>query len=327
MTTNSMPQVIAIEEHYLDRGLDEALGGKVGADPSGATLTRDRLLDLGEGRVAEMDAAGVDIQVLSHCPPGAQAFDPESAAELAAGVNDRLHAVVEGNPSRFAAFATMPTRDPMGAADELERCVDKLGFKGAMLHGLTEQTFHDDKKFWPIFERAAALDVPVYMHPGWPHPAVIDAYYKDYAEKYPAIVAPAWGFTVETATAGLRLVLSGIFDAYPNLKIILGHLGEGLPFSLWRIDHTFKVMARPDVETLEFREIFTKHFWITTSGNFSSPALLCSMQELGVDRILFSIDWPYIENAPGTEWMAGVSLSREDREKILNGNAKRLLKM
>ena len=323
MPTNARPQVIAIEEHYLDAELDKALGGGVG----GEGVTRDRLLDLGADRVREMDAAGVDVQVLSHCPPGAQAFDPESAAELAQGVNDRLHAVVQGNPERFGAFATMPTRDPNGAADELERCVDKLGFKGAMVHGLTEGKFHDDKKFWPIFERAQALDVPIYVHPGWPHPAVIDAYYKDYVEKYPVILAAGWGFTVETATAGLRLMLSGVFDAYPDLKIILGHLGEGLPFSLWRIDHAFKVFSRPDVDPLPIRELFSKHFWITTSGNFSNPALLCSVMELGIDRILFSVDWPYIENMPGTEWMKGVPLSQEDRVKMLNGNAKRLLKM
>jgi len=323
VTTDTRPQVIAIEEHYLDAELDEALGGGIG----GEGVTRDRLLDLGAGRLQEMDAAGVDVQVLSHCPPGAQAFDPESAAELARGVNDRLNDVVQASPNRFAAFATMPTRDPKGAADELERCVDELGFKGAMVHGLTEGQFHDNRKFWPIFERAQALDVPIYIHPGWPHPAVIEAYYKDYVEKYPVILAAGWGFTVETATAGLRLMLSGVFDAYPNLKIILGHLGEGLPFSLWRIDHAFKVFSRPDVDPVPIRELFSEHFWITTSGNFSNPALLCSVMELGVDRILFSIDWPYIENKPGTEWMAGVPLSQEDRIKMLNGNAKRLLKM
>ncbi len=323
VTTDTRPQVIAIEEHYLDAALDEALGGGIG----GEGVTRDRLLDLGAGRLQEMDAAGVDVQVLSHCPPGAQAFDPESAAELARGVNDRLNDVVQASPDRFAAFATMPTRDPKGAADELERCVDELGFKGAMVHGLTEGQFHDDRKFWPIFERAQALDVPIYIHPGWPHPAVIEAYYKDYVEQYPVILAAGWGFTVETATAGLRLMLSGVFDAYPNLKIILGHLGEGLPFSLWRIDHAFKVFSRPDVDPVPIRELFSEHFWITTSGNFSNPALLCSVMELGVDRILFSIDWPYIENKPGTEWMAGVPLSQEDRIKMLNGNAKRLLKM
>jgi 2,3-dihydroxybenzoate decarboxylase len=323
MSSISGSQVIAIEEHYLDAEVDEKLNGRVG----GSAETRARLADLGELRLKEMDAAGIDIQVLSHCPPGAQAFDGDTAAAQAQGVNDRLYEVVRSKPDRFAAFASLPTRDPKGAADELERCVDKLGFKGAMLHGLTDGLFVDDKRFWPIFERAEALDVPIYVHPNRPHPAVIEAYYGDYAEKFPTILSSAWGFTVETATAGLRLVLSGIFDKHKNLKIILGHLGESLPFSLWRINHSLSKYMEGGDRAMSFRDIFCEHFYITTSGNFSNPALLCCVMEMGVDRILFSIDWPYVENAPGTEWMEGVPLGAEDREKILNGNAKRLLRM
>jgi 2,3-dihydroxybenzoate decarboxylase len=315
--------VIAIEEHYLDPEIDKKLEGRAG----GGGITRDRLADMGDVRIKEMDAAGIDIQVLSHCPPGAQAFGVEGSVALAPEVNDRLRAVVEGRSDRFAAFATLPTPDPIAAADELERCVDKLGFKGAMVHGLTDGVFIDDRKFWPIFERAQALDVPIYVHPGRPHPAVIEAYYKDYAEKYPSILSAGWGFTVETATAGVRLVLSGVFEKYPDLKIILGHMGEGLPFLLWRINHSFSKMMRPGGASIQFRDIFCKHFYITTSGNFSNPALLCSVMEMGVDRILFSVDWPYVDNAPGTDWMEGIPLSAEDREKILNGNAKRLLRM
>ncbi len=323
MADKAKPQVIAIEEHYLDPEVDAKLGGRVG----GGEDTRKRLADLGELRLKEMDEAGIDIQVLSHCPPGAQAFDADEAVSQGQAVNDRLSEVVRSKPDRFAAFASLPLRDPKGAADELERCVDKLGFKGAMVHGLTDGLFIDDKRFWPIFERAEALDVPIYVHPVRPHPAVIDAYYKDYVEKYPAILSAGWGFTVETATAGLRLVLSGIFDTYPKLKIILGHLGESLPFSLWRINHSFASFKRHGSEPLAFRDIFCEHFYITTSGNFSNPALLCSVMEMGADRILFSVDWPYVENAPGTEWMEGIPLSNEDRIKILNGNAKRLLRM
>ena len=322
MTTARGTTVIAIEEHYLDPEVDAALGGKGGG--AGA-LMRERLLDVDEGRLREMDAAGIDIQVLSHTLPGAQVFEAESAADRARGVNDRLHEVVRAHPDRFAAFATLPTRDPTACADELARCVEELGFKGAMVHGLTDGRFIDDRRFWPILERAAALDVPIYVHPGWPHPAVVEAYYGDYLEKYPGIGTAAWGFTVETATAGLRLVLSGVFDAHPNLKIILGHLGEGLPFSLWRIDHAFEILARPDVDPVRFREVFSEHFWITTSGNFSDPALLCSLMELGADRILFSVDWPYIENRLGTDWVARIPLSREDKDKMLSGNARRLL--
>jgi len=321
MTSENGTQVIAIEEHYLDPVIDEKVGGKAGGGPD----IRKRLADLTDLRVKEMDAAGIDIQVLSHCPPGAQAFGPEDAAVQAKGVNDRLNETVLANPERFAAFATMPTQDPRGAADELERCVDKLGFKGAMIHGLTTGgLFFDDKRFWPIFERAEQLDVPLYIHPAIPHPDVIKAYYEDYLDDFPGLLTAGWGFTVETATQGIRLVISGVFDAHPGVNIIMGHLGESLPFSLWRIN---QALSRDGNRPSAFRDTFCEHFYITTSGNFSDPALLCSIQEMGVDRILFSVDYPFVANPPGVKWMEGLSLSAEDKAKILNGNAKRLLRM
>ncbi len=323
MTDNAGTQVIAIEEHYMDDAVDEFTGRRGGGTPP----IREKLADLGEVRLREMDEAGVDIQVLSHCPPGAQAFGPDDAAELAKGVNDRLNDVVNGNPDRFAAFATLPTQDPAGSAKELERCVKEYGFKGAMIHGQTAGKFHDEEEFWPFFAKAAELDVPIYIHPGFPNHQVVDLYYGKYKELYPPVVQAGWGFTVETATAAIRLILSGVLDKYPNLKIILGHLGEGLPFLVWRINMAFETMGRPDVPTIRFREKFCEHFWITTSGNFSDPALLCCIQEMGVDRILFSVDWPYVLNKPGTDWMNGLMLNREDKNKILSGNAKSLLKM
>jgi predicted TIM-barrel fold metal-dependent hydrolase len=323
MASKDNLQVIAIEEHYLDPEVLEKTGGRAGS----SDFARRKLGDLGELRLKEMDEAGVDFQVLSHCPPGAQAFDAETAAAQARGVNDRLHETVRARPDRFGAFATLPLKDPAGSADELERCVDKLGFKGAMVHGLTDGLFIDDRRYWPIFERAEALDVPIYVHPGPPHPQVVEIYYKDYVEKFPPILNAGWGFTIEMATAGVRLVLSGVFEKHPNLKIVLGHLGEGLPFLLWRIDSAFADGRRGNFTPIGFRDIFCKHFYVTTSGFFSDPALLCTMWEMGADRILFSIDWPYVDNAPGTAWMDNISISREDREKILNGNAKRLLKI
>lgn len=323
MANKNRPKVIAIEEHYLDPEVDEASGGRAGGNP----FARERLIDMGERRLKEMDEAGIDVQVLSHCPPGAQVFDAETAAAQTRSVNDRLYDFVQTNPERFAAFATLPLKEPTASAAELERCVAKLDFKGAMVHGLTDGLFIDDQRYWPIFERAEALDVPIYVHPALPHPQVVEAYYKDYVEKYPSILNAGWGFTMEMATAGVRLVLSGAFDKYPGLNIILGHLGEGLPFLIWRIDHGFSD-ARPwNKNPLQFRDLFCEHFYLTTSGNFSDTALMCTVSEMGVDRILFSVDWPYVDNAPGTAWMETVSLCREDREKILSGNAMRLLKM
>jgi predicted TIM-barrel fold metal-dependent hydrolase len=193
-----------------------------------------------------------------------------------------------------------------------------------MIHGLSNGVFLDDKRFWPIYERAQALDVPIYMHPAVPHKTVIDIYYKDYIEQFPNLMTAAWGFGVETATLGIRMVLSGMFEAYPKLKIILGHLGEGLPFYLWRIN---MALARQGNRSMPFRDTFREHFWITTSGAFSTPALLCCVMEMGADRILFSVDYPFVPNPPGVKWMETVPLSAEDRAKLLNGNAKRLLKL
>jgi len=216
---------------------------------------------------------------------------------MAAQTNDRLHAFIQSNPKRFAGFALLPTPDPAAAANELERAIGRLGFKGAMIHGLTNGKFLDEPEFWPIFERAEALDVPLYMHPSFPDVAVASAYYKHYATAYPEIMGPALGFTVEAATQAVRLVLSGMFEKYPKLKIILGHLGEGIPFLLWRMNQSF---SRPGNQGVSFAETFRKHFYLTTSGNFSDTALACSVAEVGVDRILFSVDWPFISNELGT---------------------------
>jgi predicted TIM-barrel fold metal-dependent hydrolase len=246
------------------------------------------------------------------------------AVDLTRRVNDRLHAAIAGFPSRFAAFAALPTADPPAAADELERCVTRLGFKGAMIHGMAHGKFVDAKEFWPIYARAEQLDVPIYLHPSLPHAAVTEAYYADYAKTFPMVVRPAWGYTVETATAAIRMVLSGVFDAHPRLKIILGHLGETLPFLVWRID---QALSRPGQKSLSFRDVFCGNFHITTSGNFSNPALLCCIMEMGVDRILFAVDWPFVENTAATQWMAAAPLCEEDKAKILGGNAKRLLHM
>ena len=303
--------VIALEEHYWDKELAALFVGVEGVrDPE----ILKRLYDLGEVRLREMDEAGIDVQILSHGAPSAQRLTGTDAVALTRRVNDRLHAVVTANPRRFAGFAALPTSEPKAAADELERTIN-LGFKGAMIHGLANGVFLDDKRFWPIFERAQALDVPLYLHPSLPLPAVMDAYYNDYAKDFPMVVRAAWGYTVETATQAIRLVLGGVFDAYPRLKIILGHLGETLPFLVWRVDHALA------------REAFCGHFYITTSGNFSNPALLCCVMEMGIDRILFAVDWPFVANMPAVQWMETVPLCDEDKAKILSGNAKRLFRM
>jgi 2,3-dihydroxybenzoate decarboxylase len=314
--------VIAIEEHYWDPELTKTYqGSEVGR---GGPID-DRLYDFAGVRLKEMDEAGIDIQVLSHGAPSTQKLSADVAPGIAREVNNRLAAQIKKNPSRFAGFAALPTAAPEAAADELERCVTELGFKGAMVHGLSNGEFLDLPKFWPIYQRAEKLDVPIYFHPSTPDPRVTEVYYQDYAKDFPLVVRPAWGYTVETATQAIRLVLSGLFEKYPKFKVILGHFGETIPFLLWRIDNALR---RPGGKQLDFRGIFSSNFWLTTSGFFSDPALLCCVMEMGVDRILFSVDWPFvIDNKPAVQWLSRIPLSDEDKAKIASGNVKRLLRM
>ena len=315
------PYVIALEEHYAD----PAVMARAASRPMGRMAgLQNKLNDLGQVRLGEMDAAGIDFQVISHAPSPMQQLDASEARTLATQANDRLHDAVDRNPDRFAAFAGLPTPDPKAAADELERTVTRLGFKGAMIHGRSHEEFHDLQKFWPIYERAQYLDVPIYIHPGPPHPAVQQAYYADYLADYPGLASAAGGFTIDTANQVVRMILSGLFDAYPNLKIIVGHMGEGIPFLVDRIDES---LNRPGGKPIPFKRIFAEHFWITTSGHFSTPALMCALLELGIDRILFSVDWPYVDNLPGMQWMATLPVSSTDKEKMFNANARALLKL
>jgi predicted TIM-barrel fold metal-dependent hydrolase len=319
---------IALEEHYWDEELSQTFAENVSSTRGGRARSSvlERLFDLGALRIKEMDAAGIDMQILSHGAPSTQRLDAVSAVSMARRVNDRLHGIVRTQPKRFGAFAALPTADPIEAANELERCVVELGFQGAMIHGPSNGVFIDDKRFWPIFERAEALDVPLYLHPADPMKAVVDAYYADYVADFPSILQSGWGFTVETATQAIRLVLSGALDRFPGLKLILGHMGESLPFSLWRISQS---MARPRNRpmSVSFRDYFCRHFWITTSGNFSNPALMCSIMEMGVDRVLFAVDYPMVENGPAAAWVPTIPLDHEGVRKIMNGNAQQLLKL
>ena len=322
MTILNDQRVIAIEEHYYD---ENVISQFTGVDARTGGFVKDNLLEVGEMRIQSMDDCGIDIQVLSHGAPSTQRMDAETGIRVAKAANDYLYKVCQAHPDRLAGFAALPTGDPAAAADELERAVNELGFKGAMIHGLIgeEKLFLDDRRFWPIFDRAQDLDVPIYVHPANPHPAVVQAYLKDYAEAFPGFVNAGWGFTMETATMGIRLVLSGLFREYPNLKIILGHLGETLPFLMWRID---MALNRPGNDGVAFRDIFTSNFYITTSGFFSDPALLCCIQEMGADHILFAIDYPFVPIDPGPKWMERLMLNNNDKAKILHENAERILK-
>jgi predicted TIM-barrel fold metal-dependent hydrolase len=314
-------RVIAIEEHFWAPEFTEHYSaGQLKRPPE----LKRRLEDFGELRLRELDEAGIDVQVLSHAPTGPQRLSRDIAVDASRKVNDRLRAFIETNPSRYAGFAALPTQEPEAAADELERTVRDLDFKGALIHGLTDGRFLDERFYWPIFARAEALDVPIYVHPARPIPSVIDAYYGPYVETHPALVQAAWGFGVETATHAIRLVLSGLFDEYPKLKILIGHLGEGIPYFLTRIE---EALARPGNKPSNFAKVFREHFYVTTSGFFSDTALRCCIDEMGADRVLFAVDWPFVANKPGTDWLKAAPISEDERAKIAGGNAAKLLKL
>jgi predicted TIM-barrel fold metal-dependent hydrolase len=241
-----------------------------------------QLLDLGEERLRYMDQSGIDVQVLSITAPGPQGFGKEIAIAFARDANNRLCEVVEQHPARFAGFAALPTADPEAAARELERAVKHLDFKGAMIHGHQQGSFLDDKKYWCMFDCAAKLEVPTYLHPTVPHPDVTRAYFGDYEE----LAGAAWGFAIDTSCHFLRLMFSGLFDAYPLLKIILGHLGEGLPFAMHRLhDKTYQAAAHRGLKKTPLRYI-KDNLLVTTSGNWYEPAFVCALLALGADNVL-----------------------------------------
>jgi predicted TIM-barrel fold metal-dependent hydrolase len=322
---NLKVRIIALEEHFIMPREEQSL-------PPGAHRGSDRekvlgfdvvaeLLNLGNTRLAAMDAAGIDVQVLSHNQPGCQALDAATAIPLAREVNDLLAAAINKHPRRFAGFAALPTADPTAATKELERAVTRLGFKGAMINGHTQGVFLDDKRFWCIFECAQALGVPIYLHPSKPHPAVMGAYFAGYEE----LALAAWGFGIETGAHFLRLVFAGVFDAFPSLIFILGHLGEGLPFMLHRInDQTHLAAARRGLKKTP-AQYLTENLVVTCSGNFSAPAFLCTVMALGVDNVLFSVDWPYESNVAAVEFLKRQQLGPHEMEKVAHGNAERIL--
>ena len=297
----------------------------LGADAPRGAPTDKWLYDFTEIRLKQMDEAGVDVQVLSHSAPSGQKLPARAGPAIVRAVNDRLAERVAAHSQRFAGFAALPSADPKAAADELERAVVKPGLKGAMLHGLTNGEFLDLPKYWPIYQRAEALDVPIYFHPANPNSRVSEVYYQDYAKDFPLFARPAWGYTVEAATQAIRLVLSGVFEKHPKLKVILGHFGKSLPFLAWRVD---SALRRPGGKQVDFRGIFASNFWVTTSGFFSDQALQCTMMEMGIDHILFAVDWPFVaDNKPAVDWLWRAPISTEDKIKISSGNAKRLLRM
>jgi predicted TIM-barrel fold metal-dependent hydrolase len=323
-------RIIAIEEHFITPMYREKIGANEYRNfylsSRSSVMGHDIMeqnLDLGAKRLAHMDAHGVDVQVLSFGSPGPQAFGAEVAIPMARDANDRLFQSIQKNPARFAGFAALPTADPKAAAAELERCVKQLGFKGAMIHGHQQGEFLDARKYWPIWERAEALGVPVYLHPALPHPDAVKAYFEGYEE----LARAPWGFAIDTSCHFLRLLFGGVFDAYPKLKIILGHLGEGLPFAMHRLnDHSVHAAKRRGLRRQPI-EYLQQNLLVTTSGNWFEPSFVCTLLALGADNILFAIDWPYEANSTGMAFLHKLAISDADKAKIAHRNAERELRL
>jgi predicted TIM-barrel fold metal-dependent hydrolase len=317
-------RVIALEEHFWTPAVAEAIGALRNPDAGPDSELGANLADLGDRRMAAMDASGVDLQVISHTTPGVQHLDGATAVPLAREANDVLAAAVHAHPGRFAGLATLPTSDPAAAADELSRSVEELGLLGAMINGHTSGGFLDDPAFAVLLERFERLDVPLYLHPTEPVPAVREAYYDGFT---PAVswflAAAAWGWHSETALHVLRMVLAGVFDRHPGLRMIIGHMGEMLPFMLQRVDDNLP----PRVTGLDRMpsEYVLDRVVITTSGLFSVPPLRCALDVFGIERVLFSIDWPYAPNEEGRRLLEEAPLSGDDLEAFAHGNAERVL--
>jgi hypothetical protein len=285
----------------------------------------ENLTDVGEGRIAAMDAAGISVQVLSLTAPGVEQLGEQEAVDIAREANDYLASAVQQNPERFAGFATLPTVVPDTAADELEARV-KDGFKGGVVNGHSSGRYLDDKFFWPILERAESLNVPIYIHPTAPPQPVIDAYYAGFSPEVTySLSTNGWGWHIETAVHVLRLIFSGVFDQFPNLQVIIGHLGEALPFMLPRLDRNMPVeMTKLNRSVADY---LRENIYYTFSGFTFTPTFLDLFLQVGAERIIFSTDYPYAPMEVGRMFLDNLPVSPADKHRIAHGNAERLLKM
>lgn len=316
-------RTIGLEEHFVTPEL-------VGYGASAETIARPdkwaeagrKLLDLFDGRIDEMDASGLDLQVLSLNSPGIQAEpDAKLATSRSIAVNDFLAETVTKRPDRFHGFAALALQDPQSAADELERSVTELGFHGALVNAHTQGRYLDDRAYDVVWERAQALDVPLYLHPA------NGVNTSDVFSGHPELTGPMWSWGVDTATHALRLIFGGVFDRFPQSKLLLGHMGEGLPYALWRLDSRWDFHNRHGVELeLEYpSKYIRRNIWVTTSGVCSEPPLRCAIDALGADRVLFATDHPFEEIATAVDFIHTADITEDERSLITHRNAELLL--
>lgn len=328
-------QCVAVEEHFWTPELRDARGGD--DVPYGPDMRR-KLDDLGARRIADMDALGIDLQILSLQEPGVQNYEGAEAVRLARSANDQLHRAVQAHPTRFAAFAALPTADPAAAVIELERAVSRLGFKGVMINGLTGGRFIDEPRFWPILEACESLGVPIFLHPATPHPDTIPIYHSNFgrgSEPDPRtniLARGGHGFTSEVQLSAMRLVMSDVFDRFPRLQFILGHLGEGLPFIMQRVDRSIRG-ATSGVQGDGFRigersltERLRSNFYFAASGLFPHAALQLTIDAIGLERVLFGADYPFAWNG-GAGFVEQAPIPDRAKQAILHDNAARLFRL
>jgi len=288
----------------------------------GGGVIHDRLLDLDGERIEIMDQAGLDMQVLSLTSTGVQMLDPATAAEVAIAANDRLAAAIARYPARYAGLATVPPQNPQAAVAEVERSLGELGLHGVVINSHTDGEFLSETKYWPILEAIEALDAPLYIHPRAPGPQHAAAYRHDHLEH------AIWGYAAETSLHALRLITAGIFDEFPRLRIVLGHMGEGLPYWLYRIDYMHEMTSHMNMKRRVLKrkpsEYFLDNFVITTSGVNWDPPLLYNVDVLGADKVLFAVDYPYQETFEAVNWMNDAPLSDEDKRLVFGANAERV---
>jgi predicted TIM-barrel fold metal-dependent hydrolase len=327
-------RVVALEEHFtvpavvkrIDPGAVSRRGFRARTASAAGPNLAEVLPEIGEQRLASMDAAGITVQVLSNTGPGPDLVPGPDGVAMAREMNDHLAAAVARHPDRFAGFAVLPMQSPDACAAELERAVKDLRFAGALINGTTEGRFLDHPGYDGLLAAAEALDVPIYIHPHLAPEPVRQAYYSDLPAGPARVIEQAgWGWHSETAIHVLRLVVSGTLDRHPRLKLIIGHMGEMLPVMLDRIDSVFA----QDIGHLKRKigRTILDQVWITTSGIFSEPPLIAALLTFGIDRIMFSVDYPYAPNAKGRAFLDRISLAPADMEKLTHANADALLKL
>lgn len=322
-----MKDKIALEEHFaIDLTIADS---QVYARPEVWTQLRQNLLDFENQRLEQMDQWGTAFSILSLNSPAVQSIpDPRRAVEVAQHANDVLAEQIRRHPARFGGFAALPMQDPQAAARELERCVNELGFHGFLVNGFSQVgdestvAYYDAPEFADFWSHAAALGTPFYMHPRDPLPRREPIY-----DGQPWLTGPTWAFAAETSLHALRLMSNGLFDRHPSLQMILGHFGEGIPFNVWRIDHILRKGRRGMPCEREIGDYLRNNVHITTSGNFRTPTLLSTLLEIGSDRIMYSVDYPFEKHEDAASWFDRCEISENDRRKIGRDNARQLFKL